>query len=64
MRKVTIINAEWTIYNGFIFELIYLELFKPIILDSSLFGLNFSKNFLYIHIFWIQIKIFDKTDIY
>jgi hypothetical protein len=62
MNKITIINAEWNCYNGFIFELIHLELFKPIDIDNALFGLNVSKNFLYIDILWMQIKVFDKTD--
>lgn len=61
MNQITIIKAEWNCYNGFIFQLIYLELFKPIHVENSLFGVNVSKDFLYIDIFWINIKVFDKT---
>jgi hypothetical protein len=62
MHRITIINVEWNCYNGFIFELINLQLFKPINIDNALFGVNISKYFLYIDIFWIQIKVFDNTD--
>ena len=60
MNRLTIINAEWNSYNGFVFEFLHLELFKMVNIDNSLFGINISKRFLYIDIFWMQIKIFDK----
>lgn len=62
MNRITIINTEWNCYNGFIFELFHLELFNPFNVDSSLLGINLSKNFLYIDLYWHQIKIFDKIN--
>lgn len=63
MNRFQPINIEWNCYNGFMFDLFYLETYKPFNLDGSLFGINFSKNYLYIDIFFMNIKIFDKTDI-
>ncbi|MEK6878929.1 MAG: hypothetical protein AABY22_04940 [Nanoarchaeota archaeon] len=60
--RITPIQMEWNSYNGFIFELFYLEIFKPLRIENSLFGINVSKNFLYFDIFFMPIKIFDKTD--
>ncbi len=61
MNRFTPIRIEWNCYNGFIFELFHMELYKPVNIDNALFGLNVSKDFLYIDIFFMQIKFFDKT---
>lgn len=63
MNRISLINVEWNCYNGFLLQFIHLELFKPIDTDSSLFGVNVSKDFLYIDIFWKTIKIFDKNEV-
>lgn len=63
MDRLTIINLEWNCYGGFIFEILHLNLSErfDIDIDNSLFGLNISKDFLYIDLFWMEIKVFDKT---
>ena len=63
MNRITLITVEWNCYNGFIFEFMHLELFKPINIDNALFGMNVSKNFLYIDVFYMRIKVFDKSDV-
>ncbi len=63
MNRLTLISLEWTCYNGLVFNFLHLDLFKPINIDSSLIGFNADKNFLFIDIFWITIKIFDKTGV-
>lgn len=63
MNKIKILNIEWNCYNGFIFELLQLELYKPINIDSALFSINISKDFLCIDIFFLNFKVFDKTGI-
>ena len=64
MNKINIINCEWNCYNGFVFNIFELELYKPINIDSSLFGINVSRNFFYIDLLFIKIKLFDKTESY
>lgn len=61
MHRITLINAEWNCYNGFMFDILNLELDRPNI-DGALFGISASKSFLYFDIFWKTIKIFDKAD--
>lgn len=61
MNEINIITIKWNCYNGFIFEFINFDMFKPINIDSSLLGINVSKWFLYIDIFWIHIKIFHRS---
>jgi hypothetical protein len=63
MNRINLINIEWNSYNGFIFGLLHLELYKPVNIDNALFGVNVSKGFLYIDILWMSIKVFDKTDL-
>ncbi len=60
MNRFTPIVIEWNSYNGFNLEIFHIESYKPINLDSSLFGISASKEFLYINIFYFTIKIFDK----
>jgi len=63
MNRISLIAVEWNCYNGFLFHFINLELFKPINIDSSLFGFNFSKDFLYVDILFFTIKVFDKIPV-
>ena len=68
IQEITLIRIEFNSINGFIFDLLSLEVDRNIddyyktIIDHSLFGIHFAPNFLYINLFWKQIKIFDKTD--
>lgn len=59
MSTLTLIQAEWNHYNGLVFQLFYIETGK---FEGSLFGINLSRNFFYIDIFFKSIKVFDKTD--
>lgn len=59
MNEIKLVNIDWNCYNGFTFQLMHLDLFKPINIDSSLLGVNISKRFLYIDLLWMKIKIFD-----
>lgn len=62
MNKITIIECEWNCYNGFIFSLFDLELFKSVNMDSALFSINVSTRFLYMDILFLKIKFFDRND--
>jgi len=61
MNKLNLIEIEWNCYNGLIASIIHLDLNKPNI-DSALFGVNISPDFMYIDILFMTIKVFDKTD--
>ncbi len=63
MNRINLFNAEWNCYNGFVFNILELELYKPVNMDSSLFGINASRNFFYMDLLFIRIKFFDKTDV-
>lgn len=53
--------TEWSAWNGFVLHLLHFEgSIFDVYLDNSLFSINFSKNFLYINIFYISIKIFSR----
>ena len=41
------------------FQFIGLDLYKPVNIDGALFGINVSRVFLYLDLFWFRIKIFD-----
>ena len=62
MGRFTPIKIEWNQYNGFIFEFFSIEYYKENMIDiaSSLFGISFSKNFLYIELFFFNIKVFEN----
>jgi hypothetical protein len=59
MNTIDLIEIEWNCYNGLIISILYLDLNK-LNIDSSLFGLYISIDFLYIDILFITLKIFDK----
>lgn len=61
MNRLNLINTEWNCYNGFIFKILEVESYKPN-LDSALFGLNFSRRFLYIDLFFFNFKVFDRNE--
>ncbi len=63
MNRFVPICLEWNCYNGLFFHFFHLELYRPLNIDGSLFGFNVSSSFLYIDIFWINFKIFDKTGV-
>lgn len=57
----SLISIEWNCINGFSFKLIHFDMFLPVNIDSSLFGLSISSQFIYIDVLWFSIKIFDKN---
>ena len=63
MNKLTLINLEWNCYNGFCFDILGMDSYRCFNNDSSLFGINVSRQFLYIDILWITLTIFDKNKI-
>ena len=62
MERFTIINIEWNWHAGFVFEIFHIGLSERfnIDIDNALFGVNVSKYFLYIDLFWKEIKVFDR----
>ena len=60
MERFTLFNCNWDFYSGFKLDLCEIE-----ILDwgfnRSLFSINGSKEFLYLNILFLEIKVFDKT---
>jgi len=62
MNRISLINLSWTCYSGFIFQFIHLELWKPVDIDAALFGIRFTKYFLYVSLFWFEIEIFNNED--
>jgi hypothetical protein len=60
MNTIDLIEIEWNCYNGLIISILYLDLNK-LNIDSSLIGIYISKDFLYIDILFITLKIFDKN---
>lgn len=60
LLNVTPIRIEWNHYNGYMLEIFHIESCVPN-LDNSLFGLSFSKTFLYIDILFFTIKVYDKN---
>ena len=59
--EIGLIDIKWSCYNSFALSILYLNLTHPFI-ESSLFAINIHSTFLYIDLFWMRIKIFDKTD--
>lgn len=59
MNRISIIELEWNCYNGFIFKVLEFEPKRYI--DRALFGISFSKSFLYVDLLFFSFKIFDKT---
>lgn len=59
MDRIELITMQWNTYNGFVFVILDIEL--SYYNHRALFGINSSKNYLYIDIFFKEIKVFDKT---
>ena len=61
INRLEILTIEWNCYNGVVFNLLNIDavLFGKYI-DGSLFGINLSKNFLYISLFFSWMKIYHK----
>jgi hypothetical protein len=57
MRAVVLLDIEWNCYNGFILSIFHLDAGS---IDSALLEINVSREFLYIDLFFITIKVFDK----
>lgn len=54
MNELGLIRIEWNSTNGFIFQILPLDCNKPNI-DSCLFGINFSKDFFQLQLFYFEI---------
>ena len=61
MNRIDLVNIGWTCYTGYFFEILNIECWKPVDIDNCLFGIRFSKSFLFIDIFFFTITIFDKN---
>lgn len=56
MNNISLINLEWNITNGLIFELLTIN-------DRSLFMMNTDfNNFLIFDLVFLKLNIFDKTN--
>lgn len=53
MRKITLIDLEWNNWNGFIFEVLAIELKN---FEGALFGFHAAENHLIIELFFIQME--------
>lgn len=60
MFRFTPIMLEWNNENGFIFEFFQIDNEQKNFY-SGLFGLNIAPNFLYIDIFYFNIKVFERN---
>ena len=56
--RVNLINVEYNSWNGFVFSVLDVEPF----VNAALFGINASRFFLYVDLFFVTIKVFDKSD--
>jgi len=61
INKIDILTIEWNCYNGMVFSLLHIDavLFGKYI-DGSLFGINFSKSFLDVSLFFNWTEIYRK----
>ena len=60
MNEVTLFKVEWNCWNGFLIDVLYIDSYKPVNVDSALLGINFSREFLYIKLFFVTVKIYDN----
>ena len=61
MYRINLIDVEWNCHNGLIMSVLRVELDKPNI-DSGLLGIYVSRDFLYLDILFIKIRVFDKNE--
>lgn len=59
IEELTLIRIEYNSINGFIFLILNVEVDN---LESSLFGIHLSRDFLYVELLFKTIKIFSKAD--
>jgi len=61
INNFIIFCSEWSSWNGFVLHLFHYDgdIFNRS-LDNSLFAINLSKNFLYIDIFFMSFKIYNR----
>ena len=57
MNELTIINLEWSNYNGFVFKVLLIDAWK---IDGALFGINCARKFFYVDILFFTIKIYSR----
>lgn len=62
LNQFVLFSLEFNTWNGWILQVLHLDLNKPNI-DSSLFGVNVCEDFMYVDLFYFNIKVFDKTEI-
>lgn len=62
LYRFTPIHLEWNSYNGFILEILYLDIYfsEKKQVDGCLIGINFSQDFIYIDLFFKNIKLAQK----
>lgn len=60
MNRITLFDAEWNCYNGFSLTILGID-YRA--LDSSLFGLSFSKDFIQVSIFFYLMEFEFKREI-
>lgn len=61
INRIDFITIEWNCYNGMVLNLLSIDavLFGKYI-DGSLFGINFSKSFLDVSLFFRWTEIYRK----
>lgn len=57
MNRFDLLTIGYTSYNGFYFTILDLDINKPNI-DSSLFGVAVSKDYMQVHFLYFIIDIF------
>mgnify|MGYP003328104195 CR=1 FL=1 len=57
MIQFSPINITWNRYNGFLLEILYIDTWTR---ESSLFGINFAKEFFLLNLFWRNIVIYES----
>ena len=61
LNRFDLFTFGWTCYNGFYFTLLDLD-FRNLKIDSSLFGIGISKDYLSISLFYFDILITYKPN--
>ncbi len=61
VNNIIFFCSEWSSWNGFVLHLFHYDGFIfDIYFDNSLFSINFTKNFLYIDLFFMTFKIYSS----
>jgi hypothetical protein len=56
MNRITPIHFEWNCLNGFIIQILGIDIRE----ERSLFGLYFSKDFIHIELLFFYIEIWNR----